>query len=410
MKWFAHDNDVHEMPLGQEIIARLGWAGYGRAHALLETLTKLVVNDGEGMFQLPLAKPTDLGFWSRKFQLSEQEVEETFDVFADARLIAPWRETQVIFAPLIGERLDEYTKRKNKRAKKLDDGDGPKGRKKAKTSAPEELPTGSGDSEPKTPLLPDSQSYQDRNRHGHSQSQSHIHSSRQYRDSVPIDAQGKAEEKTNPEPQRREKTGSKPSPSFSSHDMTMTKKETVGRFQGQYGEDVIRAVSDGEFNLAALKSYEYTGELADACREAIEEMQNQPFDGRTTCAKVMGRTMEILDDQSIKAPAGWLPILKALRADGGPARIKLYVSPPFGHIAAEDVLVDAASALHCYEEPLKPFNDLLVETAKYKGVPQSWDEAVPFLDCALDGDTPRDELGAMIAVRDKIQSRRGCPF
>ncbi len=407
MKWFIHDNDLHELPLGQEIIARLGWAGYGRAHALLETLTKLVPNDGKGIFQLPLAKPTDLGFWSRKFQQSEEETEQTFDVFEDARLIAPWRDNKVIYAPLLGERVDEYTKRKQKQ---LGDDDEPKGpsngrRKKAK-AAPDKLGSCAGDAEPKTASIADSQSYQDRNRNGHSQSYSHSYSSRHYRDIIPIDAQNKESKQENPNAEPQKQDGSKPS--FPLLDMTVT-QETVGsRFEmEQSHEEAIRLVSDGEFNLPALKSYDAVSELGDACCDAIREMKNQSFQGRVTCAEVMSRAMDILKLRGFDAPRGWLPVLKKLRTEGGPATAE--APEPFKPIRAklepERVLVDGSSALHFYEEPLKPFADLLVETAKYKGVPQSWAEAVPFLDCVIDGNIPHEELGAMIAVRDEIKSR-----
>jgi len=210
------------------------------------------------------------------------------------------------------------------------------------------------------------------------------------------------------EPQRQEprkagKAGSKPSPSLSSHDMTMTGQQ----FEGLFAEDVIHAVSDGEFNLAALKSYDCTGELTDACRAAVQQMQNQPFVDRTTCAEIMSRAMEILDAQSIKAPRGWLPVLKKLRIEGGPARVGAPepFKPVRPAVQPDQVLVDKSSALHFYEEPLKPFHDLLVETAKYRGVPQRWADAVPFLDCAIEGDIPPDELTGLIAVRDEIQSR-----
>jgi len=218
------------------------------------------------------------------------------------------------------------------------------------------------------------------------------------------------------EPQRQEKTGSKPS-SFS-HDMTMTQGEieTVGsRFQGiehklseaPFLDEVVHLISDGEFNIAALNSYDCVGDLTKDCGEAVRQMKNQPFLGRETCADIMGRVMDTLWLRGIKAPKGWLPVLKKLREQGRPATVE--APEPFKPIRArlepERVLVDVSSALHFYEEPLKPFADLLVETAKYKGVPQSWAEAVPFLDCAIDGNIPHDELGAMIAVRNEIKSR-----
>ncbi len=212
----------------------------------------------------------------------------------------------------------------------------------------------------------------------------------------PLGAQEKAAEGKPP----------KPSLSFSSHDMTTP--ETVGsRFEGLFAEDVIHAVSDGEFNLAALKSYDCTSELADACRETVQQMQNQPFVGRATCAEVMSKAMNLLRLRSVDAPRGWLLVLKRLR-EGGPATVeapgpfKPHIRPS---VQPERVLMDVSSALHCYEEQLKPYTNVLMETARYKGVPQSFSEAVPFLDCAIDGDIPHDELGAMIAVRNEIQSR-----
>ena len=122
VKWFTHDNDLHKWPPMQGIIAELGWAGYGRALAVLETLAKYVANDGKRNFILPLAKPMDINYWARELGQSVENTERMFDVFQSVALIQPWRETKAICAPMLGDRVDEWTKRKRKerkRSKKL---------------------------------------------------------------------------------------------------------------------------------------------------------------------------------------------------------------------------------------------------------------------------------------------------
>src|ERR1700738_4053518 len=97
------------------IRAELGWAGYGQAIAVLEILGE---ETKEGVqFQLPLTKATDLKFWSREFLTSPEETERIFDIFEQSDLILPWRDTQVICAPMLGNRLDEWTRRKQKHTK-----------------------------------------------------------------------------------------------------------------------------------------------------------------------------------------------------------------------------------------------------------------------------------------------------
>jgi hypothetical protein len=103
------------------VIAELGMAGYGQACVMLEILARENKNDGGYIFQLPLVRPTDLKFWAREFISSTQETERTFDVFEQADLIMPWRDSQIICAPLLGTRVDEWTRNKrNKRGKNLE--------------------------------------------------------------------------------------------------------------------------------------------------------------------------------------------------------------------------------------------------------------------------------------------------
>jgi hypothetical protein len=192
----------------------------------------------------------------------------------------------------------------------------------------------------------------------------------------------------------------------------MTKGITVAdKFQNcPCTEELIEAISDGSFNVAVLKSYPATQELDAACREALKQMGNNCFDGRKTCAAIMSRAMEILRlRHGLDAPRGWLPVLKELRAQGGPATAEPTTPPNVfkpvrADIQPEDVITDPRSALHFFQERLKPYADLLVETVETQGVPQSWQEAVTFLDWANNTWHPYDKA-ALIAVRDEIQSR-----
>lgn len=186
--------------------------------------------------------------------------------------------------------------------------------------------------------------------------------------------------------------------------------ETVGdRFQGaEYApvEELIHLISDGCFNTAALNKYEATHELDKACREALRQMGNDRFDGRKTCAAIMSRAMEILRlRHGLNAPRGWLPVLKELRAQAGPATAPKLVPPPKLTIAPAEVLTNTLSAFGEYRDRLQPFNDPLVEVAHYEGVPGNWRDAVRFLDCVIDGNVPHEQLAPLIAVRDEIRTR-----
>src|SRR5712675_1920871 len=99
MKWFTHDNDLSKSPRMQFIIAELGVVGFGQACILLEVLSRETENDGNFQFQLSLTKTTtDLRFWARELHLTLPETERTLDIFEQADLILPWRETQVVSA------------------------------------------------------------------------------------------------------------------------------------------------------------------------------------------------------------------------------------------------------------------------------------------------------------------------
>ena len=92
---------------------------------------------------------------------------------------------------------------------------------------------------------------------------------------------------------------------------------TIGeqfRFMGPSPAEVVRDVSDGEFDVRCLQAFRYSTELANSCRRAIEFVADEAFDGRPSCAKVMGLAMEMLRDHyGADVPRGWYPIMKLLR-------------------------------------------------------------------------------------------------
>lgn len=77
----------------------------------------------------------------------------------------------------------------------------------------------------------------------------------------------------------------------------------------------ISTMSDGEFDAKYLMNYAYKAELDHCCRAAVEELAGQPYEGRTSCARVMGRAMELLRElYGLNVPGGWVPVLRKLRA------------------------------------------------------------------------------------------------
>ncbi len=76
----------------------------------------------------------------------------------------------------------------------------------------------------------------------------------------------------------------------------------------------IAEISDGEFNLTFLQSYPQRPQLKECCRWAFEELAKEPYRGRLSCARVMGRAMELLREiYGCNAPRGWVPVMRRLR-------------------------------------------------------------------------------------------------
>jgi hypothetical protein len=103
----------------------------------------------------------------------------------------------------------------------------------------------------------------------------------------------------------------------------MRKTMTIGdRFSdlGNSLEDVVWEISDAEFEVKFLGTFAYRLELRESCLQAVAELAGEPFAGRVSCAKLMGRAMELLRDvYHANAPRGWYPVMKILREVSAPA-------------------------------------------------------------------------------------------
>lgn len=76
----------------------------------------------------------------------------------------------------------------------------------------------------------------------------------------------------------------------------------------------ITSLSDGEFDVAFLKSYPHREHLLECCQAALRELGEQPYFGRSSCARVLALTMELLRQKYEQAvPRGWYPAIKRLR-------------------------------------------------------------------------------------------------
>jgi len=91
----------------------------------------------------------------------------------------------------------------------------------------------------------------------------------------------------------------------------------------------ITEISDGEFNLTYLHSYPQRPQLEECCRWAFEELAEEPCYGRESCARVMGRAMELLREiYGCNAPRGWVPVMRRLRATQRDVQTELAARKP----------------------------------------------------------------------------------
>jgi hypothetical protein len=88
---------------------------------------------------------------------------------------------------------------------------------------------------------------------------------------------------------------------------------TIGQVLGTYTTDVGR-LSDGEFDVTYLLKYRHQAWLENCCQSALQELWDEPYLGRVSNARVMGRAMELLrQEYGVNAPRGWYPAMKRLR-------------------------------------------------------------------------------------------------
>jgi hypothetical protein len=103
------------------------------------------------------------------------------------------------------------------------------------------------------------------------------------------------------------------------HLYAKTNDKTIGEhfnFSDWRLEAVINAISDGEFDTKYLTGYKDVPNLLACCDQSIQELAHDPFLGRLSCARVMGKAMEILRrDYGKDVPKGWVPVMKGLRTN-----------------------------------------------------------------------------------------------
>jgi hypothetical protein len=77
---------------------------------------------------------------------------------------------------------------------------------------------------------------------------------------------------------------------------------------------MLEKLSDGEFQVKYLAKYQHREELLECCELAVDELGGELYEGRASCARVMGRAMELLRERyGLDAPRGWVPVMRILR-------------------------------------------------------------------------------------------------
>lgn len=174
----------------------------------------------------------------------------------------------------------------------------------------------------------------------------------------------------------------------------------------------IADLSDYEFDTAFLKYYEHTHLLVWACNEAIQQLFDEPFEGRKSRAKVMGRAMELLRKvHQLDAPGGWLPAMKQLRTispelrsvihkeNNEPVPASEVLSHPFSLID----FMDSDRRLRTLVRREPELEKLFVAVAERMGVPWKYVEGVWYLNAVMTCLRPVPTV--IIQIRDKLKRR-----
>ncbi len=184
----------------------------------------------------------------------------------------------------------------------------------------------------------------------------------------------------------------------------------------------IPELSDYEFDVRFLAKYRYRLELAECCYQATLELWSEPYLGRVSNARVMGRAMELLREKhGLDAPRGWVPVMRKLRASSAAANSAAgnhksgceYAGTPIPVPPAEEVLTSFYSAVHGIDrdgrllalaEQQPALKELLVRQARNRGVPTGWYTALPYMNAVL-AELGDAAPGIMIELRNDLQAR-----
>jgi hypothetical protein len=175
-------------------------------------------------------------------------------------------------------------------------------------------------------------------------------------------------------------------------------------------------ISDREFDEKFLSTYPHEAELNSCCDQAIQELADEPYVGRLSCARVMGRAMELLKSaHHLDVPRGWVPVMRKLRATKEQkSRYEKYFglvvheAPP---VPAEELLSHPVSSIHTIDRDddqllalmnERPDVNAVFKTLAKHAVPTSWSEGLNFMNAAIAA------LGtsvppAVVIARDKLQ-------
>jgi hypothetical protein len=184
----------------------------------------------------------------------------------------------------------------------------------------------------------------------------------------------------------------------------------------------IGVLSDHEFDVSYLEKYPHSRQLLECCWQAVRELADEPYRGRVSHAKVMGRAMELLRSiHGVNAPRGWVPVMRTLRTAGsnplnqstqGATR-----NPGCPPIPAAEVLtnwrsvftverVNQDGALQKLAEQQPELNTLLLALAERLGVPGSYVEGLLFVHVAIEtlgSEAPSVLLTARDWLREKVK-------
>lgn len=195
----------------------------------------------------------------------------------------------------------------------------------------------------------------------------------------------------------------------------------------------VSVLSDGEFDERYLINYDNEAELIECCKLALEELADEPFLGRASNARVMGRAMQLLRDKyRVNAPRGWYPAMKRLRAssekvirstvrgtDSGTSHTAAEIEEEVRHrkefeeqfrILPNKIFTVSRSPFYTGHEWCEGLADLLrtrpdieaflINLAKTIGPPTYWKNMLSFINIALQQLSPQP--GVLIKIRDRL--------